>query len=79
MKRIVYHVTQKPDGSWQGKARGAERASATGDTKAEVVDATRAIAHHQPRAQLVIHKSRSHHSEIQTEHTYGADPRKYKG
>lgn len=79
MKRIVYHVTQRPDGSWQGKAHGAERAIATGDTKAEVVDTTRGIAHNQPRAQMVIHKSRSHRSEIQTEHTYGADPRKYKG
>lgn len=79
MKRIVYHVTQKPDGSWQSKAHGAKRVSTTGDTKAEVVDATRAFAHKQPRAQMVIHKSLSHYSEIQTDHTYGADPRKYTG
>lgn len=79
MKRTVYHVTEKPDGSWQGKATGAERASTTGETKAEVVKATREIARNQPLAQMVIHKGRAHHSEIQTEHTYGADPRKYKG
>lgn len=79
MKRIVYHVTQKPDGSWQSKSRGADRASAIGNTKAEVVDAARAIASNQLKAQLIIHKSRANHSEIQTEHTYGDDPRKSKG
>jgi len=79
MKRTVYHVTEKSDGSWQGKATGAQRASTTGETKAEVIKTTREIAHNQPLAQIVVHKSRAHGAEIQTEYTYGADPRKYKG
>ncbi|MEO6003420.1 MAG: DUF2188 domain-containing protein [Opitutus sp.] len=79
MKRVVYHITEKPDGSWQGKIPRATRASTVGETKATVVKATREIAHNQPLAQMVIHKSHAHDSVIQTEHTYGADPRKYKG
>lgn len=79
MKRTVYHVTEKSDGNWQGKIAGAARASTVGETKAEVVKSTRAIASNLPLAQMVIHKSRAHDSVIQTEHTYGADPRKYKG
>lgn len=79
MNRKTYHVTQKPDGGWQGKEPGASRAVAAGDTKAEVVQATKEIAKNQPLGQIVIHKSRDHGSVIQTEHTYGKDPSRYPG
>ncbi len=74
--RKTYHVTQNPDGTWKGKARGAERASTVGDTKAEVMSRTIEIAKNQQDSQVIIHKK---DGEIQEERTYGNDPYPPKG
>lgn len=79
MERKVYHITQKDDGSWQGKLPHATRASVTAETKAAAVRETVALAKSQPLSQVVIHKSRENYSQVQSERTYGKDPRRYPG
>jgi len=79
MERKTYHVTQKTDGTWQGKLPAASRASIVGDTKAQVLKQTVELARSQPLSQVVIHKSREHWSVIQSERTYGNDPQRYPG
>lgn len=74
--RKVYHVTPRSDGQWQGKLAGASRASVVGEDKAHVVDATKEFARSSGLGQIVIHRG---DGVIQTEHTYGHDPEKYKG
>lgn len=75
-KRKVYHVTHRPDGNWQARLRGAQRASSVEDTKAAAVDDAVRMARAASLGQVVIHKT---DGAIQTEHTYGSDPRRYKG
>jgi hypothetical protein len=71
-KRRVYDVKPGPKGEgWQGKARGAERASVAGETKAEVVKRTTKVAKNQALSQVVIRKK---DMTIQEERTYGKDP-----
>jgi hypothetical protein len=74
-KRTVYHVTPAQAG-WKVKAEGADRARVVTDTKAEAVGAARTIGNNEKPAQVVIH---GRDGVIQTEHTYGSDPEKYKG
>ena len=69
-------IILNPDGTWKGKARGAERASIVGDTKAEVMSRTIEIAKNQQDSQVIIHKK---DGEIQEERTYGNDPHPPKG
>ncbi len=57
--RKKYHVTQRPDDSWAGKAQGGQRASTVGDTEAEVVKCTIEIAKNKPSSQVIIHKRKS--------------------
>jgi hypothetical protein len=74
--RKKYHVTQKSDGSWAGKAQGGQRASTVGETKAEVVKRTIEIAKNKPSSQVIIHKR---NGKFQEERTYGNDPHPPKG
>jgi len=75
--RKKYHVTQKPDGSWAGKAQGGQRASVIGSTKAEVMQRTIDIAKNKPSSQVIIHKM---DGKFQEERTYGGgDPYPPKG
>ena len=75
MHRKIYHVTKKDD-CWQGKLEGASRASVTAPTKEEAVEKTRELAKAAPLGQVKIHKE---NGVLQTEYTYGQDPRRYKG
>lgn len=70
----VYHVTSD-QGVWKVQAAGSSRASSRHDTKGEAVSAGRAVAQ-RARGQLVIHKR---DGKIETEYTYGNDPRRTKG
>ncbi|WP_081997632.1 DUF2188 domain-containing protein, partial [Wocania ichthyoenteri] len=54
--RKKYHVTQKPDGTWAGKAQGGQRASVVGNTKAETLKRTIEIAKNKPSSQVIVHK-----------------------
>ena len=77
MKRKVYHVTyDRKNDEWRGKAEGAERSSTTGDTKKEVVERVKDLAKDQGNSQIKIHLKSG---LIQTEYTYGNDPKKYPG
>ena len=73
--RKTYHITSKDD-HWQVKARGAQRATRLFDTKEKAVEFGREIAKNSELGQIVIHRK---DGVIQTEHTYGHDPRKTKG
>jgi hypothetical protein len=75
-KRTVYHVT-KADEGWRVKKEHSERASLLTETKAEAVAGARDLAKNVAGlSQVKIHKQ---DGEIQTEYTYGADPKKYPG
>ena len=73
-----YHVTRRPDGNWQGKLVGAERASVVLETKAATQQATITMAKNVGNASVYIHGT---NGRIQEERTYprSADPRKTKG
>lgn len=75
-KRSVYHVTPDPDGGWNLKQTGNQRASGHFDHKDDAVDRGRELARNAEPGQLVIHGT---DGKIQTEHTYGNDPYPPKG
>lgn len=72
MKR--YHVTPK-GGQWQVKGENAERAVSLHETKVEALQAGRGIAQN-AKGQLLVH---GRDGVIQTEWTYGHDPRNIPG
>jgi uncharacterized protein YdaT len=76
MARVKYRVSQKDDGRWQVKRDGASRASNVFDNKANAVKRGSDLARAQPLGQVFIYKQ---HGGIQTEHTYGNDPKNRKG
>jgi len=69
--RKKYHVTQREDGKWQGKAQGADKASFIRDTKAEAVQRMSEIGRNQNNTSVLIHKT---DGTFQEERTYGNDP-----
>jgi hypothetical protein len=70
--RKKYHITQKPNGDWQGKAQGGKRASIIASTKQEAMSKTIEIAKNKTSSQVIIHKS---DGKFQEERTYGGkDP-----
>lgn len=75
MSRKTYHVV-KQDDQWKVKGENAQRSSANFDTKNAAVERAKELAKSQPLGQVVIHKQ---DGEIQTEYTYGADPRNIPG
>lgn len=76
MSRKVYDVTKDRDGEWKGTLRGPGRPSVSAPTKAEALERTVEIAKSAPLSQVVIHKE---HGGIQSERTYGKDPRRFPG
>lgn len=73
-----YHVTQRDDGKWQGKAEGNDRASVVKDTKADAQGATIEIAKNKGDASVYIH---GRDGKFQVERTYprSVDPPESKG
>jgi hypothetical protein len=76
MNRKVYHVTKGNDALWRGTLVGSSRASVTGETKAEILKKTVELAKQAPLGQVVIHKETG---SIQSERTYGKDPKRFPG
>lgn len=72
-KRVTYHVVPHTDG-WAIKRN--RQVVETHPRKAEAVQAGRKLAKSHSKGQLVVHKK---DGKIQTEYTYGADPRKSRG
>lgn len=75
MKRKIYDVTQSDNG-WQGIARGGQRATVVAPTKEKAIQRIAKIAKENGNAQVVIRKT---DGTIQSERTYGNDPRASKG
>lgn len=75
-KRVIYDVEPRPGGDWAAQRRGTTRAAAVTDSKAEAVLEAKRLAKQEPLAQVVIRKG---NGKIQTEHTYGSDPRRTPG
>lgn len=77
-QRKTYHVTKTEDG-WQGKVENGQRASVTGETKAEVMQKTIDIAkNHNGNSNVIIHKQ---DGKFQEERTYpkSSDPSQTPG
>jgi hypothetical protein len=75
-KRDVYHVTPNKSGGWDVQKEGGKRRSDHAGRKSDAVARGKELAKKAPLGQIKIHKQ---DGKIQTEHTYGQDPEKYKG
>lgn len=75
-KRTVYNVQPTGNGDWEVKRTGADRAANVYENKQDAVDRGRGLAKQEPLGQLKIKDGRG---VIQTEHTYGNDPKRHKG
>ena len=76
MPRVKYHVTPTPDGDWRVKREDAERAANIIENKAEAIERAKELAKENPLGQVLIHGK---DGKVQTEYTYGQDPKRYKG
>lgn len=77
-QRKTYHVTKTETG-WQGKVEKGERASVTGETKADVMQKTIELAkNHDGNSNVIIHKQ---DGSFQEERTYpkSSDPSQTPG
>jgi hypothetical protein len=76
MKRVIYHVTSAGD-AWRVKRVGARRAASVCADKRKAVAKAKALASKSSQlGQVRVHGS---DGDIQTEYTYGADPRRSRG
>ncbi len=75
-KKARIHITQRPDGQWQGKKEGAERASVVSSTQHQTLTRAAEIAKNGGEVQIIIHGL---NGKIRDEHTYGSDPFPPKG
>jgi len=70
MARKTHHVVPNPDGGWDVKRGGAERASGHFDRKTDAIDRGREISRNQ-YSELIIHNS---DGRISRTDSYGHDP-----
>jgi hypothetical protein len=76
-ERKVLHVTyDKGKDDWKVIKEGSDRPLSRNETKKEAVEDARDRIKPDQLAQIKVHKK---DGPIQTEWTYGKDPRKYKG
>ncbi len=64
------HVTPHPDGGWQVKGAGNDRATKRTDTQAQAIDIARSISRNQ-ESELVIHRP---NGQIRDKDSHGKDP-----
>lgn len=76
LKRKVYHVVKDRNEGWNVKLEGASRTSRHSKTKQEAIDYGKELAKNASLSQLKIHKL---NGKIQTEYSYGRDPKNSKG
>lgn len=69
------HVTPHPDGGWQVKGEGNEKATARTDTQQQAINIARDIARNQS-SELVIH---GEDGRIRSKDSHGKDPFPPKG
>jgi len=65
-----HHVVPNPNGGWDVKKAGSDRASSHHDTKQDAVDAGRDISRHQ-NTELFIHRK---NGTFQKRDSHGNDP-----
>jgi hypothetical protein len=70
MARNTHHVVPSPDGGWNIKRGGAERASDHFDRKIDAIDKAREISQHQ-KTELIIH---NRDGKISQSDSHGNDP-----
>ncbi len=75
-ERKVVWVSPHGDGSWNAKSQGAERAAGNFQNKSDAIERAKEIAKNASLGQVKIQNEKG---RIQTEYTYGKDPRKYPG
>lgn len=76
-KRERFHVTHSQRGqNWQVKREGRSGTAAEAETKEEAVSLGRDMARRMQNSQLIVHRL---DGRIQTEYTYGNDPRRSAG
>ncbi len=71
----THHVVPNPDGGWDVKRGGSERASGHFSTKKKAVDAGRIISRNQ-KTEFVIHRQ---DGSIERKDSHGPDPRNVPG
>ncbi|MFF2482943.1 DUF2188 domain-containing protein [Paenibacillus sp. NPDC058071] len=69
------HVTPHPDGGWQVKGGGNERATVRTNTQAQAIARATEIARNQ-RSEVVIHRQKG---QFRDKNSYGNDPFPPKG
>lgn len=69
------HVTPHPDGGWQVKGAGNERATVRTNTQSNAINIARDIAINQ-QSEVVIHRP---NGQIRDKNSYGNDPFPPKG
>lgn len=75
MRRRTYHVTPA-DGAWRVKRAGAKRADSVHEKKSDAISRAKELAKKAKLGQVKVH---GEDGEIQTEYTYGEDPRDIVG
>jgi uncharacterized protein DUF2188 len=75
MRRKTYHVTPV-NGAWRVKRAGAKRADSLHEKKRDALSRAKTLARGAMLGQVKVH---GENGEIQTEYTYGEDPRDIAG
>ena len=75
MTRRIYHVTPSGD-VWRVIRAGATRAASVHENKSKAVARAKALAKDASLGQVKVHRR---NGQIQTEFTYGEDPRRTRG
>jgi hypothetical protein len=75
MKRVVYHVTPVGE-DWRVKRVGAKRAAKVFESKKDAVGRGKELAKGAGFGQVRVH---GRDGDIETEYTYGEDPRESQG
>ena len=70
MAKTTHHVTPHPNGGWQVKKGGADKASVIANTKAKAIDLGRKISRNQ-HSELLIHNANGRISQADS---HGNDP-----
>ncbi len=69
-KKTNQHVTPHPNGGWQVKGAGNEKATAKTSTQKEAIEIAKCIAENQ-KSEVVIH---GRNGQIRDKDSYGNDP-----
>jgi len=76
--RKVYHIVPNPgqEKDWKIKEENVDEPLGLFDNKEEAIEKAKEIAKANEPSQIIVHRE---DGQIQTEYTYGDDPREHKG